>query len=50
MIRGDALEQVHAEAFELEAKLGMMLAAFKPMVEAEIEKNLSHVLSKGKQA
>jgi putative polyhydroxyalkanoate system protein len=42
--------RVNAEAFELEAKLGMMLAAFKPMVEAEIEKNLSHVLSKGKQA
>lgn len=39
--------RVTAQAFELEAKLGMMLAAFKPMVEAEIEKNLTRVLSRG---
>lgn len=38
--------RVTAQAFELEAKLGMMLAAFKPMVEAEIEKNLNHVLAR----
>lgn len=37
---------VRPDAFELDAKLGIMMAAFKPMVEAEIEKNLSRILAK----
>lgn len=37
---------VRADALELDAKLGMMMAAFKPMVEAEIEKNLGRILAK----
>jgi putative polyhydroxyalkanoate system protein len=38
--------RVRADAFELDAKLGMMMAAFKPLVEAEIDKNLSRILAK----
>ncbi|MDE2400128.1 MAG: polyhydroxyalkanoic acid system family protein [Burkholderiales bacterium] len=37
---------VSPDAFKLEARLGMMMAAFKPMVEAEIDKNLSHILAR----
>lgn len=38
--------RVRADAFELDAKLGMMMAAFKPLVEAEIDKNLARILAK----
>ncbi|RZI84190.1 MAG: polyhydroxyalkanoic acid synthase [Rubrivivax sp.] len=38
--------RVRADAFELEAKLGMMMAAFKPLVEAEIDRNLAQILAK----
>ena len=34
------------DAFELEAKLGLMMKAVKPMIEAEIDKNLSRLLEK----
>jgi putative polyhydroxyalkanoate system protein len=37
---------VRPDAFEFDAKLGMMMSAFKPLVEAEIEKNLSRILAK----
>lgn len=38
--------RVRADAFELDAKLGMMMAAFKPLVEAEIDRNLREILAK----
>lgn len=38
--------RVRADAFELDAKLGMMMAAFKPLVEAEIDRNLGEILAK----
>lgn len=38
--------KVRADAFELEAKLGLMMKAVKPMIEAEIDKNLSRLLEK----
>ena len=42
--------KVRGDALELEAKLGMMMKAVKPMIEAEIEKNLSRLLEKAGQA
>eukprot|EP00914_Ancora_sagittata_P003316 GHVO01006884.1.p1 GENE.GHVO01006884.1~~GHVO01006884.1.p1 ORF type:complete len:102 (+),score=19.26 GHVO01006884.1:74-379(+) len=38
--------KVRGDAFELEAKLGLMMKAVKPMIEAEIDKNLSRLLEK----
>jgi putative polyhydroxyalkanoate system protein len=38
--------KVRADAFELDTKLGMMMSAFKPMIEAEIDKNLASILAK----
>lgn len=37
---------VSGTSFDLDVKLGMMMAAFKPMVEAEISKNLSRIINK----
>ncbi len=42
--------KVRGDALELEAKLGMMMKAVKPMIEAEIEKNLTRLLEKAGQA
>ena len=36
--------QVRAQAFELEAKLGFLLGAFKDRIESEIVKNLDDLL------
>lgn len=38
--------KVRADAFELETKLGMMMSAFKPLIEAEIDRNLANILAK----
>lgn len=38
--------KVRANAFELDTKLGMMMSAFKPLIEAEIDKNLASILAK----
>ena len=38
--------KVRADAFELNTKLGMMMSAFKPLIEAEIDKNLKQILAK----
>ena len=32
--------------FDVSVKLGMMMAAFKPMIEAEISKNLGRIIDK----
>ncbi len=37
---------VSGQNFDLEVKLGMMMSAFKPVIEAEIKKNLSKLLGK----
>lgn len=37
--------QVHADHFELDAKLGFLLGAFKDKIEAEIVKNLDTLLA-----
>jgi putative polyhydroxyalkanoate system protein len=37
--------QVHKERFELDAKLGFLLGAFKDRIEAEIVKNLDTLLA-----
>jgi hypothetical protein len=37
---------VTGTSFDLNVKLGMMMAAFKPIVEAEIAKNLSRIIDK----
>lgn len=37
---------VSGEHFDLQVKLGMMMAAFKPLIEAEIAKNLARVVEK----
>jgi putative polyhydroxyalkanoate system protein len=37
---------VTGASFDLNVKLGMMMAAFKPMIEAEINKNLSRIIEK----
>jgi putative polyhydroxyalkanoate system protein len=41
---------VTATAFELEARLGFLLGAFKGRIEAEIQKNLDDLLAKSKPA
>lgn len=38
---------VTADAFELTAKLGLMMRALKPMIEGEIDKNLQKLLERG---
>jgi putative polyhydroxyalkanoate system protein len=38
---------VTADAFELTAKLGLMMKALKPMIEGEIDKNLQKLLERG---
>jgi len=38
--------KVTGTEFDLQVKLGMMMAAFKPMVEAEIAKNLGRLIDK----
>jgi putative polyhydroxyalkanoate system protein len=42
----DGTLKVTATAFELDAKLGFLLGAFKDKIEAEIEKNLDALLKK----
>jgi len=37
---------VSGSSFGLDIKLGMMMAAFKPMIEAEVSKNLSRIIAK----
>ncbi|WP_290872582.1 polyhydroxyalkanoic acid system family protein [Aquabacterium sp.] len=37
---------VTATSFDLNVKLGMMMAAFKPMIEAEVAKNLGRIIDK----
>jgi putative polyhydroxyalkanoate system protein len=37
---------VSGTSFDLKVKLGMMMAAFKPMIEAEISKNISRIIDK----
>jgi putative polyhydroxyalkanoate system protein len=37
---------VTATSFDMEVKLGMMMKAFKPMIEAEISKNLGRIAGK----
>ena len=37
---------VTATNFDLNVKLGMMMAVFKPMIEAEISKNLNRIIEK----
>jgi putative polyhydroxyalkanoate system protein len=37
--------KVTQDSFELDARLGFLLGAFKDRIEAEIEKNLDHLLA-----
>ena len=37
---------VTGTSFDLSVKLGMMMAAFRPMIEAEINKNLNRIIEK----
>jgi putative polyhydroxyalkanoate system protein len=37
---------VSATNFDLKVKLGMMMAAFKPIIESEISKNLGRIIEK----
>jgi Putative polyhydroxyalkanoic acid system protein (PHA_gran_rgn) len=37
---------VSGQNFDLEVKLGMMMSAFKPVIESEIKKNLGKLLGK----
>jgi putative polyhydroxyalkanoate system protein len=37
---------VSGSSFDLNVKLGMMMAAFKPMIESEISKNLGRIIEK----
>jgi putative polyhydroxyalkanoate system protein len=43
---------VSPTSFDLSIKLGMMMKAFKPMIEAEVSKNLTRIIDKasGSQA
>lgn len=41
---------VHADHFDLEAKLGFLLGAFAKTIEGEIEKNLDQLLNSSAQA
>ena len=38
--------QVSGTHFDLQVKLGMMMSAFKPMIEAEVTKNLGRMIEK----
>lgn len=38
--------RVTATDFDLNVKLGMMMAPFKPLIEAEIEKNLDRIIAR----
>ena len=38
--------KVRADAFELEAKLGLMMKPMKSMIESEIEKNINRMVEK----
>lgn len=38
--------KVSGTEFDVSVKLGMMMAAFKPMIEAEISKNLGRIIEK----
>jgi putative polyhydroxyalkanoate system protein len=40
--------RVTGEVFALDAKLGLLLGAFRGQIEAEIEKNLDEILAKAK--
>lgn len=37
---------VSGDSFDLQVKLGMMMSAFKPMIEAEIERNLQRAVER----
>lgn len=39
--------KVTGTEFDLNVKLGMMMAAFKPMIEAEVTKSLGRIIEKG---
>lgn len=41
---------VTATEFDLNIKLGMMMAALKPMIEAEVAKNLGRIIDKAQGA
>lgn len=43
-IKGTML--VSGSNFDLQVKLGMMMAAFKPLIEAEVNKNLGRMIEK----
>ena len=38
--------KVSGTEFDLQVKLGMMMAAFKPMIEAEVSKSLGRIIDK----
>lgn len=38
--------RVSGDSFDLHIKLGMMMAAFKPMIEAEVSKNLAKIVAR----
>lgn len=40
--------KVSGTEFDLQIKLGMMMAAFKPMIEAEVSKSLGRIIEKAK--
>lgn len=40
------LMKVSGTEFDLQVKLGMMMAAFKPMIEAEVTKSLGRIIEK----
>ncbi len=40
--------QVSGTEFDLQVKLGMMMAAFKPMIEAEVNKSLGRIIERAK--
>jgi putative polyhydroxyalkanoate system protein len=46
----DGTLEVTASSFELHAKLGFLLGAFKGKIESEIEKNLDALLAKNSKA
>jgi putative polyhydroxyalkanoate system protein len=46
----DGTLEVTASSFEMHAKLGFLLGAFKGKIESEIEKNLDALLAKNSKA
>ena len=42
----NGLMTVTGTSFDLDVKLGMMMKAFKPMIESEIAKNLGRIIDK----